>query len=122
MKMNTDLSVKEALEIGKAMPYAMFTHLSKVTLGKTPTVVSLDELIEARFFGGNGEIHIFTENGEQKAVHITDDENDSRFSPIDREYTLLSNFGKKLTVRQYIDFDNEGQAYIKAVRLLGWEA
>lgn len=122
MKMNTDLSVKEALEIGKSMPYAMFTHLSKVTLGKTPTVVSLDELIEARFFGGNGEIHIFTENGEQKAVHITDEENDSRFPPIDREYTLLSNFGKKLTVRQYIDFDNEGQAYIKAVRLLGWEA
>lgn len=122
MKMNTDLSVKEALEIGKAMPYAMFTHLSKVTLGKTPTVVSLDELIEARFFGGNGEIHIFTENGEPKAVHITDEENDSRFPPIDREYTLLSNFGKKLTVRQYIDFDNEGQAYIKAVRLLGWEA
>ncbi|WP_291236803.1 hypothetical protein [Frisingicoccus sp.] len=122
MKMNTDLSVKEALEIGKAMPYAMFTHLSKVTLGKTPTVVSLDELIEARFFGGNGEIHIFTENGEQKAVHITDEENDSRFPPIDREYTLLSNFGKKLTVRQYIDFDNEEQAYIKAVRLLGWEA
>lgn len=121
MKRTLMQSVDEAMEMRKTMPYAMITRLSEVTLGNMPETVSKDEMLEARFFGENGEIHIFYENGEQKAVYVTDEGNSEKFPPIDHDYDLLSGFGRKLTVRQYVDFDEEGQAYISAIRLLRWE-
>jgi hypothetical protein len=47
---------------------------------------------------------------------------DGRANYIDRESSVISpKFGKKITKRQYLAFDEDGQGYVAATRLLRWE-
>ncbi len=118
MKIET-LDVKAAMARGLSLPFALLRSLSQVTLGLTPETVSEAELLEARFFSADEEIRIFCGETGLQAVCLT---------PEDSDHVLvrkcgLSNprFGESITLCQHLAFDEDGQAYVSASRLVGWE-
>lgn len=116
--MRNILTKEQALEQIKTLPFAMITRLSEVTIGKAPKEFCFDELIEARFFDTDKEIHIFQENGEWNYACIFEDGKTEFF---DDSKGLISGRGKKIVVRKYIKYDEDGQAYISDMRLVSWE-
>lgn len=113
------LDAEAALERGLRLPYALVRSLSTVTLGKTPRAVEIEELLEARFFSENEEIRLFRKNGGLNAVLLREEPADSVLEDTFRiENGAL---GRSVTVRHLLDFDEDGQAYIKTTRLAGWE-
>lgn len=117
----THFSAEEALTYLEAnqerFPLQMVTRLSAVELGATVFPVDLSEVTEARYFGPEGELRFFDDGG-LVAVLVEDEPGDVY---IDRTANLLPKFGKRLTKRQYVAFDWDGQGYIRIIRLLDWE-
>lgn len=117
--MRTILTREQALEQIKTLSFAMITRLSEVTIGKAPNEFSFDELIEARFFDSEKEIHIFQENGAWRYICVSEEDGTESF---DKSYRLIADFGTKLVIRRHISYDQaDGQAYISNMRLLHWE-
>lgn len=114
------LDVREALRRGSALPYGWLCTLSGVSLGPAPAEVPLEELLEARFFGPEEEVRLFRREGELQAAALAEEPGD----PVITETWPIQNkalFGTALTVRQILDADEDGQCYVAAVRLAGWE-
>ena len=157
---------------GKIDPYAgyeyaiayMISELLVMPISEWDRYVQekLDECMEARIFGQYGELHLFREDDEMKAVIVRDlpdisnEESDRHaddipdvgadmasdmkesqnnaavrtFATIDRLHDirrncLVSEMGinnskaRKLIIREYIDYDGDGQAYTALTRVAG---
>lgn len=112
------MTPQEALDQGKRFPYALVRTLSQVTLGPTGDVGETRDLLEVRFFSDSSEIRIYRQDGDLRAVRLQDDGT----IYVDREYSVSNKkFGKRITVRFYMDFDEDGQAYWSGDRLVDWE-
>lgn len=113
------LTVQEALERGRALPWAWVRCLSQVTLGETPAEISREELIEARFFSAGEEIRVFRANGVWTAARLEGEAEDSQ---ITRTYDIENpKFGTAITVCYTLEADEDGQTRLAAARLVGWE-
>lgn len=114
------MQVEQALMLGMALPYAYLRCLSEVYLGKTPAVVELAELQEARFFNGDVEIRIFAGEGTHQAVKLTVGKEDRS---IEESYDIMGHgeWGRTLTVRHILSADEDGQTYVQTTCLAGWE-
>lgn len=113
------LTVREALERGIKLPWALIRSLSQVTLGPIPTDVSQEELIEARFFDADEEIRVFHSCGKLQAVRLLGEPGDNT---LERTYEIENpKFGKKFTVRYLLEADEDGQTCLATARLTGWE-
>ena len=111
-------SIEQALQQAEKLQFVMVTELSRVVIGKMPMDINWDELIEARFFDHDTEIRIFRENGELRArsVILEDD-----MPYIEKQYKKLQgNLGSEISVREYLTFDEDGQAGVSAVCLYDW--
>jgi len=113
------MEVQSALEQGMDLPYALIRSLSQVTLGLTPKAVDLEELIEARFFSETEEIRIFQSEDGLEAARLSMEADDIWLE----ESRQLMNpvFGSSITLSRKVSFDEDGQAYVAAVRLTGWK-
>ena len=113
------LSVREALSAGGALPFALIRSLSQVTLGRTPARVEEEELLEARFFSETQEIRIFQGADGLRAVRLTGEASDR----VLEQTCALENdrFGGTLTIARVLEWDEDGQAYVAATRLTGWK-
>lgn len=114
----------EKLEIAAArdriggLNYATVQGISEYRIGKVADLKDFDEAecIEARFFSETEEIRFFRKDDDVKAVKVSDGNADY----MDEEYVMADNFafaGKAVTVRKYIDEDEDGQVFIAATRL-----
>ena len=113
------LEVREALEQGSCLPWALVRSLSRVTLGPAPESLDPAELVEARFFDSCREVRIFRNDGALQAVCLTGEEQDST---LEETYdTAGDGFSGRLTLCRVLDADEDGQTYIRASRLMGWE-
>ena len=114
------LDMHEALRRGKTLPFAWLCTLSKVTLGAVPSQIPLDELVEARLFDGQQEIRLFWQEGKLSAVALTVEPNDI---VIKNTYAIENSklFGEKLTIWKVLGTDEDGQSYVAATLLAGWE-
>lgn len=117
------METKTALEQGLLLPFAFIRSLSGAALGPTPAEVNaeeLEELVEARFFDEHCEIRIFRRDGVLSAARLEEEPGDK----ILRNEYLLDNpkFGVSVTECRCLDTesDEDGQAFIAAVRLAGW--
>lgn len=115
----TTLAPEQAIRLGLRLPYAYITRLSAVTVGQTPAEVSAEELLEARFFGPDCEIHIWHDGEDLCAASLEDEDGDDCLDQPCR--IRRSCFGHRMTLRKYLAYDDDGQAYIYATRLLDWE-
>lgn len=114
------LDVQEALRRSSALPFGWVCTLSKVTLGPAPTQLPLDELVEARLFNSRSEIRLFWQEGKLSAAELTIEPDDMVIEQTCAiENTKL--FGNTLTVRKVLDTDEDGQSYVAATLLAGWE-
>lgn len=88
-----------------------------------------DGCLEARFFSGNGELHLFAFEGDVKAV-ITDYRGLDKTEYFDEKYALAKQFQlgsnestkTTLVVRRLLDTDEDGQTVIRQTGLAGLEA
>lgn len=110
------LTVDEALRRGSALPFALVRSLSEVRLGPAPQAVNREELLEAYFFSDKEEIHIFRNDGLLFAVSLLAEKDDHS---IEETYRLKKG---QIKVRHTIETDEDGQSYIAATCLAGWEA
>jgi len=99
--------------------YALIYMLSEVKLmdNWAQTYIDWDEILEARFFDRSGELHIFYYDDKISAVEIIDDTEHT----ILNEYALIDKFrnvGNGIIVRQNINYDEDGQAYVQLTRLV----
>ncbi len=113
------IDVNTAKQSIKDYSYALLYMLSEVILAKVEEIGDIDwsECLEARFFNEKGELRIWREN-DKWGASVCADEGEY----IESEYALdgrFSNRWKKLSVRQYIDYDRDGQVYISSTTLSG---
>lgn len=115
----TPLSIQEAMEQGKKLPFALIHCMSSMTLGETPKDCSMDELVEARFFSSEKEVHIFWSDGQWHGILRRQDEGDLN---VLKTYPLKNRkYGATITVCQHLNIDDDGQVYVAATRLSGWK-
>ena len=114
------LEVQEALHRGTILPFGWVCTLSKVMIGPVSPDLTLEELIEARLFDNRKEIRLFRQEGELSAAALTVEPDDL---VIEKAYSLRNakRFGSKLIVRKILDVDEDGQCYVAATMLAGWE-
>lgn len=114
-----DMTMAQALELAAKEPYAYITRLSRVKVGRNPREFSMDEVLEARFFGPKREIRIYREDDCCNAVMVEEEEGDVFLERVSQ--LREPEFGRCLTMRQYVDFDADGQGSIQTIRLVDWE-
>ena len=114
------MSVPEALERGRTLPWALVRRMSSVTLGPVPAEIPLEDLLEAHFFSPDEEIRIFRgEDEELRGVRLTEKEGETR---ILRTYVVANPaLGKTITVCCHVQPDDDGQCSLVAPRLAGWK-
>ncbi|MCD8340864.1 MAG: hypothetical protein LUC87_01775 [Clostridiales bacterium] len=114
------LSPEEALERGRRLPYALIRCYSSVTLGETPADIDLAEVLEARFFDATREVRLFRQEGALRGA-ACEQVGDGNY--LEECYKLANKdrFGETLTVRRDLWADEDGQTYVAATRLAGWQ-
>lgn len=114
----------EPVEISAAytLPFAWIRTYGEVRLGSAPESLcaeELNELIEARFFNDKEEIRIFYKDDTLCATRLAEELEDKYVSS---EYILENpKFGSSITVYHCLDTDDDGQTYVRALRLAGWK-
>ena len=117
------MSTEEARPHIPDYEYALIYLISEIILTKTDCIseINSEECTEARFFSEEKELHFFRRDGQMQAVEVRDkDEKDE----IVKTYDLANKSqaaGKIIKVKQYIDYDKDGQANIALTRLTGIE-
>ena len=79
-----------------------------------------EECLEARFFSERAELHLFERDGDMQAVEIADDGSDK--DTFIKKYQLDSKFaamGRNIYVKEYLDYDEDGQINVSLTRLYG---
>ena len=101
--------------------YALRYMVSEMILTETVSLseINWEECVEARFFSEEKELHFFRQDDRMRAVEVKD--KDGR-DEIVKSYDLANKFqktGRQVKVKQYIDYDKDGQANIVLTRLSG---
>ena len=112
------LNQSETFARGKNLPFALIRTWSSVALGPTPEMIP-ESVTEARFFGAEEEIRVFCRDGVLEGVHLQTEEGDASYL---KTYSIANPvFGKSLTVRYELEYDEDGQCFVAATRLADWK-
>lgn len=76
----------------------------------SPCEMNLDRLLEGFWFGERAGLHLYREDGDWLAVFCEDGDDDSTVE--ERQLIRRKSFGSVLHVRHYLDFDEDGQAFV----------
>ena len=110
MIINRIEDIKSIDKIIESYRYVWVQEYDSVNLGKGKDVtINYDNIIEARFFSSDKELHIFLFGDALCAIEIIKEEKDDYF---EEKQILRKRFGKSITLRYYIDYEDDGQAYI----------
>ena len=101
------------------LDYALLYYFDKVVLSKTTAVnIDFSKLIEAKIFGKGKMLHIFKRD-EFEAVMFDDSKMDEKLVIEEENYLINNEYfirAKKICIKKYIDFDEDGQAFIAYAR------
>ena len=101
--------------------FAFIQRVGSVFIGPIEMCGELnpDEILEARFFEEEKELHVFRYDGNLEAVE-TEHENGDEC--LEEKQILRGKYGKFLTLRNYLIFDeNDGQARIGRTVFMNYE-
>lgn len=103
--------------------YALIYMISERFFCRTDDLPELDweECLEARFFSGDRELHIFEGEDGMAALEISDTDT---VDTVVKKYRLNSAFrklGSVLCVMEYLSYDEDGQIAVELTRLKGIE-
>ncbi len=115
------IGLAEAKEQSAYYSYALLYMISGVKLCRTEELGQIDweECQEARFFSENRELHIFESEDGMEAVEVSDADGNG---VIIKEFLLdnrFSSVGSSVLVQEYLEYDEDGQAYVANTRLKG---
>lgn len=101
--------------------YGLLYLTDGIRLEKNPAASKIDwnKCYEARFFSEDKELHIFERNGENQAILAEDGTDDAVTVRGYRLSAKYNGIGKILQVKEYLEFDEDGQAYVALTRLCG---
>lgn len=119
-----NLTGSEGQQLAGAYPFVLVRELSRVYLGMTAQAnIQWPEVTEARFFNDTSEVRFWDVDGVLHAALIEDDQ-ETENSCLERTYQLAYGgaFGRRLTVVEYLAYDEDGQLYRVDTRLKRWEA
>ncbi len=104
-------ALKKDYWIRNGYRYLWKQELSCVFLGRIEDAGDLEEenLLEARIFADGKELHLFYFEDQLRAVVTTAGEEEDC---LEERQILRERFGKSLTIRHYIGYEEDGQAYI----------
>lgn len=124
-----------ALTAGEARKYeyVILNMMSSLKLMPVSAVLEMDadgnaahlsfnteELLEARFFSKDAELHVFRNNDDALAALLIRDEFlTDEYEVCDVRYETQQ--GKELVVREYLKADEDGQMYVALTRAAGVE-
>ena len=117
----TKLEYEAAREQISSFTYGLLYLTDGIRLEKNPVDNKIDwnQCYEARFFSKDKELHMFERNSGNQAILVEDGANDTvtvRGYKLSAKY---SSVGKTLQVKEYLEFDEDGQAYVALTRLCG---
>ncbi len=120
LKIDTGLSFEEAKSGLKGYSALIYSMSSTVLEPDSDGNVDWEECFEARFFNPLEEYHFLKDGSEWKNYHITEEDGDDETETIDRDYMLMKPIGDKetITVREYLQPDEDGQMTVKCTCLL----
>lgn len=118
-------SIEEVLAYArdrKEYEYIWAQQLNEVILNRLEgQQIACEKLLEARIFGNGHEIHIFRQD-DWMAVETVDWKENYYDETQKIKKADKKRYGTAITIRHYIDFDEDEQAYICGSCLNGWEA
>lgn len=124
MERFTLLNIEDAKQRGSALPWVLVRQFSSIQMGRTKDIaIDWEEVTEVRFFGETEEIRIFEASGTLCAAALRDagDEvEDETCHDMTCKLEHKPHFGNEITIREYFDYDEDGQLYVAASRLKGW--
>ena len=93
--------------------YALLYYPGDVVLNKQEMIsdINYDEIQEAYFFDKTGQVHLFDDGLEKKAVRFNHFEGDY----VEKGYVLSNKhkeIGNTIIVREYMESDEDGQNYV----------
>lgn len=104
------LNKEELVHLG--IKYGLIYFYHSVVLKRIEDIIfDIDNIIEARLFGIDKEIHIFKEDN-LKAIKFEEEKD----KDVVEVYLLEERFGELLRVKNYISYDDDGQAFISYTR------
>lgn len=119
-----NLDFQEAIKLLTKYKYCLIYKISEAPILSQMIHISendWEEIQEAWFFKEEGQLHIYRDEGMLFAAMI-DDALLPDAHTLEKTYYLADKFQKKgkkkITVKEYIDFDKEGQCYVAYTRLL----
>ena len=115
------VTMEDVKESYKNYPFALIYMMSDLVFAKTEELDNIlwDECLEARFFGKNGELHMFRNDGIVTCRRIEED-GEVEGEVLTDKYKLDNRFqkyGKGVVVKRYLKYDDDGQAYVGLTRL-----
>ena len=101
--------------------YALIYMIDEVRLTEVAAMPEVDwsKCLEARFFSEKGELRFWRDGDEMVAAEVSC-ARESEF--VTESYKLDGRFKKKwesVSVKQFLDFDSDGQAYVDRTVLSG---
>ena len=101
--------------------YALIYEISEMLFDKVEKISEIywDEVQEAYFFIEKSQMHIYLSDDVLEAIVYTETDEDVTF--VDRRYELagkFSNIGREVKERNYLEFDDDGQAFVAYSRLV----
>ncbi len=100
--------------------YVLAYEFSEVKFGETAgTDVNWDECLEAYLIKDDMQLHVYLKDGELVADEFTETDADCKYA--DHTYIVREGVdlhGKSITVREYLDTDEDGQAYVSYSRII----
>lgn len=114
------IAFEEAKNSIQDYEYALIYEISEMLFDKVESISEIcwNQVQEAYFFNENSQIHFYLSDDELKAV-VYNDTGDETF--VDRRYELAGKFnsiGKEVKERTYLEFDDDGQAFVAYSRLV----
>lgn len=101
--------------------YALIYEISEMLFDKVEKISEIywDEVQEAYFFNEKSQMHIYLSDDVLEAIVYNETDEDVTF--VDRRYELagkFSNIGREVKERNYLEFDDDGQAFVAYSRLV----
>ena len=118
------VSFEEGKKLVQDYEYALVYYFSDKYFGEVSALAEIDwdECIEAYFFNKTGQLYMYEYESSEMDATVFEEKQDVKYNYIDRNYEIASAFkadaGKKITVREYLDSDEDGQTFVKYTRLL----
>lgn len=101
--------------------YALISEISEMLFDKVGAISEIywDEVQEAYFFNEKSQMHIYLSDDVLEAIVYNETDEDVIF--VDRRYELAGKFstiGREVKERNYLEFDDDGQAFVAYSRLV----